>query len=116
MLSSMIGAMEVREVATSDIPGTLLQTDYDKGDIYIKIEGAMVNLTKEIDPDYYKYFIYIYKRGRKCMYAESKKAMRGTLEALLLFWVNLSKILEEMGYQINEYNWCVMNKIIYNKQ
>ena len=21
-----------------------------------------------------------------------------------------------MGYQINEYDWCVMNKIIYNKQ
>ena len=26
------------------------------------------------------------------------------------------KILEEIGYQRNEYNWCVMNKIIDNKQ
>ena len=28
----------------------------------------------------------------------------------------LSKNLEEMGYQRNEYNWCVMNKIIDDKQ
>ena len=26
------------------------------------------------------------------------------------------KILEEMEYQRNEYDWCVMNKIIDNKQ
>ena len=26
------------------------------------------------------------------------------------------KILEEMGYQRNEYEWCVMNKIIDNKK
>ena len=27
-----------------------------------------------------------------------------------------SKILKEMGYQRNEYDWCVMNKIIDDKQ
>ena len=26
------------------------------------------------------------------------------------------KILEEMGYQRNEYEWCVMNKIIDNNK
>ena len=30
MLLCMIDAMEGREVATADIPGTFLQTDYDK--------------------------------------------------------------------------------------
>ena len=44
MLSCMIDAMEGREVATADIPVALLQTDYDKGDIYIKLEGSMVTL------------------------------------------------------------------------
>ena len=28
----------------------------------------------------------------------------------------LSKISEEMGYQRNKYKWCVINKIIDNKQ
>ena len=76
----------------------------------------MVTLLEDIDPEYYKDFIFTDKCGRKCMYAESKKAIYGTLEASLLFWEKLSKSLEEMGYQKKEYDWCVMNKIIDNKQ
>ena len=57
MLLCMIDAIEGREVATADIPGALLHTDYDKGDIHIKLEGAMLTLLEEIDPEYYKDFI-----------------------------------------------------------
>ena len=32
------------------------------------------------------------------------------------FGEKLSKSLEEMGYQRNEYDWCIMNKIIDNKK
>ena len=76
----------------------------------------MVNLLEDIDPEYYKDLIFTDKRGRKCMYVEDKNTIYGTLEASLLFWGKLSKSLEEMGYQRNEYNWCVMNNIIDNKQ
>ena len=112
----MIDAIEGREVATADIPGDFLHTYFGKGDIHIKLEGAMVALLEEIDQEYYKYLIYTDKIGRKCMYSEAKEAIYGTLEASLLFWGKLSKSLEEMGYQINEYGWCVMNNIIDNKQ
>ena len=95
--------MEGQEVATADIPGAFLHTNYDKGDIHIKLEGAMFTLLEEIDPEYYKDFIFTDKSGSKCMYAESKKAIYGTLEASLLFWAKRSKSLEEMGYQRNEY-------------
>ena len=44
MLSCMIDAMEGQEVATADIPGVFLRTDYEKGYIHIKLEGAMVTL------------------------------------------------------------------------
>ena len=44
MLSRMIDAMEGREVENADISGAFLQTDNDKGDIHIKLEGAMVTL------------------------------------------------------------------------
>ena len=46
--------MEYREVATADIPGAFLQTNYYKVDIHIKLEGGMVALLEEIDPEYYK--------------------------------------------------------------
>ena len=41
----------------------------------------MVTLLEDIEPAYYKYLIYKYICGNKCMYSESKKAIYGTLEA-----------------------------------
>ena len=83
VLSCMVDAMEGREVETADIPGAFLQTDYDKRDIHIKLEGAMVTLLEDLDPEYYKDFIYTDKRRSKCMYAEAKKAIYGTLVSIL---------------------------------
>ena len=59
----------------------------------------MFTLLKEINPEYYKDFIYTNKRGRNCMYAESKKAIYVTLEAPLFFRGKISKSLKGMGYK-----------------
>ena len=45
----------------------------------------MVTLLEDNETEYYKYFIYTDKRGRKFMYAEVKKAIYGTLESALIF-------------------------------
>ena len=87
----MIDTIECWEVSTAEIPGDFMQTNYNKVDIHIKLEGVIFNLLEDIDPDYYKYFIYLDKRARKCMYAESKNSVYGTLEASLLFWGNFQK-------------------------
>ena len=50
MISCMIDAMEGRQVATAEIPGDFLQTNYDKVDIHIKLEVAMVTLLEQIYP------------------------------------------------------------------
>ena len=55
ILSFMIYVMGVQEVATADIPGSLLQTKYENVDIHIKLEGAIIILLEQTDPDYYKY-------------------------------------------------------------
>ena len=83
--------MEGQEVETSNITEAFLQNCYDKGDIHINMEGDMVTLLEDIHLTYYKYFIYLYNRGRKCMYAEANKAIYSTLDASLLFWIKLSK-------------------------
>ena len=95
MLSLIIYVIEVPDVATVEIPGALLQTDYNKGYINIKMEGVMVTLMEEIDPAYYKGFVYLDSRGKKCMYAEANKAIYSTLEASHIFWTKLSKSLEK---------------------
>ena len=69
MLLCKIYAMYSWQVATADIIGAFLQTNYDKGDIHIKLEGGMFTLLEEIDPEYYKDFNFTDKRGWKCMYA-----------------------------------------------
>ena len=69
MLLCMIAAMEGQEVATSEILEAFLQTNYENGDIHIKLEGDIVTLLEDIDPEYYKYLMYTDKRGRKFMYA-----------------------------------------------
>ena len=66
-----------------------MHTDYNKVDIHIKLEGAMTTLIEDIEPEYYKDFIYTYKWWSKYMYAESKKFIYGTLEASLIFWGEL---------------------------
>ena len=57
------------------------------------MEGLIVNILEYIDPTYLNDLIYLDRRGRKCMYAEAKKAIDGTLEASLLFWMILSRSL-----------------------
>ena len=116
MTLCMIDATEGWEVATNDILGAFLQTEFYKGDIHIKLEGDVVNLLEDIKPEYCKYFVYTDIHGRKYVYAEAKKAIYGTPEVSLIFWANVSKGLEEMVYQRNQYNCCVMNKIIDDKK
>ena len=112
----MIDAMRGQDVATDDIQGDFLKNDYGNGDININTEGGIMNLLVKIDPSYFKDFIYIYIYPQKIVYAESKTSIYSTLEASLLFWTKLSKSLEEMGYNINEYDWCIMNKMVKGKQ
>ena len=52
MILCLIDAIEGQEVETSDIPGAFLQTNYYKGDIHIKLEGAMATRLEEINPEY----------------------------------------------------------------
>ena len=66
---------EGQDVENYYIPGAFLKTDYDKGEIHIKMEGTMVNLLEEIYPSYYKYLNDLDIRGRTCMYAEAKKTI-----------------------------------------
>ena len=38
------------------------------------------------------------------------------LQAALLFWGNLTSSLQEWGFEINPYDWCVANKTVNGKK
>ena len=50
------------------------------------------------------------------MFARTEKAIYGTLNASLLFWLKLSGSLEKLGFKMNTYDWCCMNKMVNGKQ
>jgi len=50
------------------------------------------------------------------MYVKLKKALYGTLQAAMLFWKTLTAKLVSLGFKVNPYDECVMNKIIHGQQ
>jgi hypothetical protein len=82
---------------------------------HMKLEGEMVEILERIDPNLYSKYKKM-ENGRSVLYVKLKKALYGTLQAALLFWKNLTTTLIDCGFEINPYDWCVVNKIIASKQ
>jgi hypothetical protein len=114
MLTAVIDALEDREVAIVDVPGAFMQADMDEL-VHVRFTGKMVDLLLEIDPEMYGPCVVIDK-GEKVLYVELLKALYGTLRAARLFWEKLSNKLKEWGFKINDYDPCVANKIVNDKQ
>jgi hypothetical protein len=76
----------------------------------------MAELLAQIDPVLYRKYIVTRPNGKQVLYAETMKAMYGTLNAALLFWTKLSTSLTKMGFIVNPYDCCRINKQIAGKQ
>jgi hypothetical protein len=82
----------------------------------MRLEGPLAELLARVDPEKYETY-FVMEGGKKVLYVILQKALYSTLQAALLFWKNISTYLvEEMGFTINPYDWCVVNKIINGKQ
>ena len=68
----------------------------------------------KIDPKKYEKYT-VMEKVKQVIYVRLLKALYGTLKVALLFWKNLSKNLQEWGFKINPYYWCVANKMINGK-
>jgi len=56
------------------------------------------------------------QNGKPMNYVQLRKALYRTLQATLLFWRLLTSTPQEWGFKINEYNQCIVNKLLYGKQ
>ena len=113
-LSLLIDANEERDVAVIDIPGAFMQADMDV-ETYVKIQGKMAEIFINLDSEYYEPFKCI-ENGKVTIYLYLNKALYGTLRAAILFWENLTSTLTAMGFEMNEYDVCVANKLINGSQ
>jgi len=115
MLTCAIDAREGTNVAVTYIPGTFLHADMEQ-DVHMILEGEIAELIITLKPSLYRKYIWKNKQGIPMLYVQLKKALYETLQAALLFWQLLSKTLMEWGFNLNEYDPCVANKMINGKK
>jgi len=82
----------------------------------VRIDGTMAELLAQGDPKLYRKHVITTRKGKKVMFAETKKTMYGTLNVSLLFWLKLSGSLEKLGFKMNPYDWYCMNKMVDGNQ
>jgi hypothetical protein len=75
----------------------------------------MATQLTEINLGKYKPYLCT-KNGKPVVYMKLKKCLYGTLHASLRFWKDLSGVLQEWGFALNEYDKCVANKLIRGNQ
>ena len=75
----------------------------------------MAELLTKLDPKLYCKYV-TNERGKMVLYVELKKSLYVTLQAALLFWLNLTSSLQEWGFENNPYDWYVGNKTVDRKQ
>ena len=84
-------AKECRDVATVDLPAFSLQTDQDTL-IILKLTGAVALLLVDSDPD--KWQKHLRKdNGKFVIYVMCNKAIYGTMNAALLVYKKLAKLI-----------------------
>ena len=76
-LTTVIDALEGRDVAVIDVPGAFMQADMDEL-VHVRFTGKMVDLLLEIDQKMYGPCVI--KEGKETvMYVELLKALYGTI-------------------------------------
>jgi len=79
------------------------------------MNGLLAELMVKTDPKIYRKYVTI-KKGRQVLYIRLRKALYGMMKSALLFYKKLVKELYEMGFEINQYDLCVANKLVGEKQ
>ena len=114
-LTCLINAMEHQKLAMVDIPGAFMQSDVEGETVHMNLEGKLAELLTKLNLKIYQKYVRN-KKGRTVLFVELKKSRFSTLQAALLFWRNFMSSLQEWGFGINPYGFCMENKTVNEKQ
>jgi hypothetical protein len=105
MLTMIIEANKLRNVAICDISGAFLHTDIDE-ETFVVVDGALVEVLLQANNKYAKY-VHITQTGKKHIFLRLNKALYGTVKAARLFWENLLNTLIKQGFTLK----CMINAL-----
>ena len=89
-LTSLIDTMGKCHVVTCDVPGVFMWADIEEV-FHLKLEGEIAKMLINVDPSYAPFMTK--QQGKTLIYTTSNKALYSTLQAMQLFWKDLSKSL-----------------------
>ena len=72
LLTCLIDATKVWDVAAVDIPGAFMQSDMEGPDTHMKLEGKLVHLSSQLEKNMYEKYI-MRENGKPVMYFKFKK-------------------------------------------
>ena len=102
-----IAAYENRKAVVVDIWGAYLNADMNTGvDVYMHLDATMSKMMTKLDGSYEQY-----ADNRGCIVVKLDKALYGCVESAALWYENLTATLMSLGFERNEYELCVYNKV-----
>jgi hypothetical protein len=107
MLCTLIEALEGRYVATVDIKGVSLKAKVpDDMELIVKMDGELAETFVKLNP-----IFTLDEHGM--LYIQCDKALYGHIKAARLFYNELVNTLQnKMGFEQNQYDPCVYNKVV----
>jgi hypothetical protein len=109
----MIDAYENRDVAVADVTDAYLHA-HMKDFISMCFTGWAVDVLFEVNPEYSQFTAYEGKT--KVLYVRCNKAIYGCVVSGMLWYELFSQTLEQHGFIINPYDFCVANANIDGSQ
>ena len=108
-ITSIIDAIEERDVAITDVKGAYLNAKMID-EVLMKIIGKEIDLFLEIDSSLAEFVVY--ENNKRVLYVQLDKALYGCVQSALLWYDLYSSTLKNMGFSLNPYDLCVANATI----
>ena len=84
LLTSVIDALEARDISVTNIPGVYLTMDIDE-EVHMILKGKLTEMMVLTVPEVYRIYITISKNDKSTLYVKLIKALYGCLRSALLF-------------------------------
>ena len=111
----LIDVYEGRDVGIFDIPGAYLHAKMpNEHQVILKIKGKFVDIMCDVNEDFKEYILF--ENRVKVLYLKVLRALYGCIRSALLWYNLFTETLVKEGYEINQYDRCVANKVINGSQ
>eukprot|EP00392_Amoebophrya_sp_AT5.2_P019502 g20358.t1 len=107
-----VAAKEKRKIAAIDIGGAYLNAEMTGEEVVMELEPFLTKLLSQVAPE----VVPFVDESTGKLYFRLDKALYGCVQSAKLWFDTLTSYLRDLGFTHNEFDPCVMNKMIKGKQ